>query len=351
MNLTSNELDTLVAQHIPRFILSVGERDYPSSIEKFLTHCNVVSETDATVLLEGPLTVSGLESWSSTFSGDWDTVTLSPVIDAEGFFATPFDPNAPIYCNVFPHSENPTTVLVINYCLFFHNNKGKVFSVGAHVADIEHVSVEIDIGTGDAIRYYFGRHGQEEGAWIEADDAELTKTDDGRVHVYCARGSHGFYHEGGQQTFSRFYGFGNDVVSSDEGRHLGDDTATVLDTADGVLDVSAPDPHAFLAFQGDLGDGHVTNFTAKAWWQDETANGDTMRVLPTETTITKWMNSLPFIGLCLILVIFMAVTYKMPKSGLMKKGVVGFVGLTILALLAITGLKFYDGVVCCDMYI
>jgi len=77
----------------------------------------------------------------------------------------------------------------------------------AHEADLEHVTIEIDLETDKIIRIFFGAHGVHEGMWATPGQFEVEGT---HPVIYVAKGGHGNYPRKG--TWVRIYGFGNDLT-------------------------------------------------------------------------------------------------------------------------------------------
>lgn len=144
-------------------------------------------------------------------------------------------------------------------------------SVGAHQADIEHITVEVEKEAYQAIRdpscsiepfvrrVYFAAHGTHDGQWIKKEDL---KWDHGKILCYSARHSHASYqHEG---TICRCLG----CISDHTGRGLRWSPREL---------VNITDETKWNLFSGYLGSPHtVPTPKYHSWWGNE------------EETSTNW---------------------------------------------------------------
>ena len=138
----------------------------------------------------------------------------------------------------------------IVYMYFFAYNSG-YFGVGAHVGDIEHVSVFLkqndDSGEYEIQKMYYAAHGSKWGKWVDKQDIEFIGD---HPVIYISKGSHASYHKPG--IYWRVFGLANDCC--DRG---------FLWTPQ-VIDVNNK---SVMLYQGKW--GTVRNFVASSWWKSE----------------------------------------------------------------------------------
>ena len=81
-----------------------------------------------------------------------------------------------------------------------------VVGVGHHDADIEHVTIEIDLDTMLPSRVYFACHSWTEGVWVDWRDTLRDEKEPERILAFVAYHGHGHYCHAGR--FIRIFGFG-----------------------------------------------------------------------------------------------------------------------------------------------
>lgn len=130
-------------------------------------------------------------------------------------YDNPYNLTHPVYITTYTEFDK----YYINYAMYYEYNNGKIFNIGGHIDDLEHITIELD-NSYSPNRIYYGRHTSKEGKWYIMDQIE-------RPWVYIALGSHGNYAKAGDHTYERYYGFGNDYTS-DRGKVI-DPTPVILD--------------------------------------------------------------------------------------------------------------------------
>lgn len=163
----------------------------------------------------------------------------------------------PLYVHTWQPSND---LLYVSYThLYAYNGPTHVMGVdvGAHYADLEHTTVEVTLtpaGEMNLNRMYFSKHNG--GNWVSSPFVLRQGT---RPVVFSAKCSHASYEY--PQVCSRFYGVVADVAGPGL---LWDVQQTVLLPDDPAL---APRNTGWMSvFQGSLGDGAVTSFRGKSWW-------------------------------------------------------------------------------------
>ena len=150
------------------------------------------------------------------------------------------NPQAPVYVHSFRTSPQD---VYMTYFLFYAVNPaartvcGCSSGYGFHYADLEHVTVHVHAG--QLHRVYYSKHSG--GNWVLSDG--------GRPLVYVALGSHANYETPGFQW--RFWGLLPDRTSA-QGPVLAHQPLEM---------VQGP-----LVFRGTYGDGAVSGFTTKSYW-------------------------------------------------------------------------------------
>lgn len=99
----------------------------------------------------------------------------------------------------------------ITYVYFYpYNSASKILGLteaGEHLADIEHITIELDIYN-TPLRYYYASHGKKEGTWYQPSEIEF---ENDRPVIYVARGTHASYNK--PAIFPRFFGFTKDETN------------------------------------------------------------------------------------------------------------------------------------------
>jgi len=147
--------------------------------------------------------------------------------------------------------------------------------VGAHSADIEHVTLRVSLDGQRVDWVYFGAHGMADGVWRRADQLALLPSDrpwGTRPQVYSSRHSHGLYPEAG--TWCRICGFANDVTSGPaaDGRNAWDPAVPavlLLDPLDRRFDGKAQGGTKWLAYPGTLGEDGIDAIRGQGFWARE----------------------------------------------------------------------------------
>lgn len=80
-------------------------------------------------------------------------------------------------------------------------------NAGQHPADLEHLTVELDLATQSLLRVMFSAHGTKDGRWVNASDIQF---EDGKMVSYMALNGHGLYPKEG--IAFRLFGLANDYL-------------------------------------------------------------------------------------------------------------------------------------------
>lgn len=173
-----------------------------------------------------------------------------------------YSPSPPIYGIEQTFVGQRADRLYVTYVTFFCRNGAYdillgLFETGAHDADIEHVTVEINRATMKPTRYYYGAHGSDEGTWWPAPTTSV-----GPPLVYIALHGHGNYARTG--VVLRFFGFGND--HTDQGHRWDPHVIAVLPPSHPEFD--ALNGGGFVHYQGDWEPTGISGVPNKAWFSE-----------------------------------------------------------------------------------
>lgn len=153
-------------------------------------------------------------------------------------------------------------MLHLQYIFMYANNPGYSCGLGRHKADIEHVTLQFAEDRRSIQQVYFSAHGHTQGMWVKGGECEYT--DDNRLKVYAALGSHACYPHA--KTYWRIMGLTNDVCSNSGLR--------VHATADPVVE-KLPDA-VWTKWKGKMGPGGVSSVRRQGWFEKE--NGVTATI-------------------------------------------------------------------------
>jgi hypothetical protein len=81
-------------------------------------------------------------------------------------------------------------------------------NAGQHPADLEHLTVDLDMATQSLIRVMYSAHGTLDGRWVKESDIEM---ENGKIVCYMALNGHGLYHKEG--IAFRLFGLANDDLA------------------------------------------------------------------------------------------------------------------------------------------
>jgi hypothetical protein len=232
----------LVDLYKPFLYLHSGEKYYPTSIEGYITHCQLWYKN---TLVKNSIRGVDLDLDRSTERPDLKTYNLRTTFQNERNAARII---APIYAHLFTHEGKRYLQYIFKYA---YNAAYQIFfkNVGAHYADFEHVTIELNAQNSPQ-RIYFAAHGYNWGAWRDWDSIELH---DNRPVVYVARGSHASYWAPG--VYWRIFGLANDLC--DSGTEWDPNTVVVLNN------------QPYLEYRGTWGFNKIRGPNRNKWWTVE----------------------------------------------------------------------------------
>lgn len=181
-------------------------------------------------------------------------------LDYEGPVGPPMDDveDVPFYGRLDERMHRGEPVFALLYMFFWPWNAPykplPSLSIGAHMADLEHVRIIVDKRTLRIIQVYFGAHGHADGVWLNADQLNYDDSEHLRVLVYPGKGSHANYDRPGDH--SRLMGLADDH-NDHRGFFWNRKHRAVV-----------PFPPSILHYGGRLS-RHVVNAWQQAWWQRE----------------------------------------------------------------------------------
>lgn len=181
----------------------------------------------------------------------------------------------PLYVHVLNPSKNQ---LFVSYThMYAYNGPTHLMGLklGEHYADLEHTTVEVKMnqaGEMELDRMYFSKH--DGGNWVSSSFLIRQGT---RPVVFSAKCSHASYEY--PQVCSRFYGVVADIAGPGL---LWNVQKTVFIPDNPVL---APRNTGWMSlFRGSLGDGSVTSFKGKSWWNTPDVAGSWHETYPVPTS-------------------------------------------------------------------
>jgi hypothetical protein len=189
-----------IKKYTPIVFLDREEKYRPISIEEYLTKASVYVREK---------TVSG-ETENRLLKNVADMTSIENPVQNSYLFSRE-DWNHYNY-PVLPRCYSASRVLSdgskqLEFHYFFPYNKGYLFGIGDHQADWEEVVLHYD-SSNNLQFVFFSSHKWKDGYWLKPEECEFI---DGRLVIYSARGSHGFYHK--EATWIRFLGTANDHTS------------------------------------------------------------------------------------------------------------------------------------------
>ena len=217
-------LKRAIARHVPQFHLHPHDRYMPCSVEYFMQHSELRSQspdgTTAVLVPRGALTGSVLCGHQDHYPNHRLWMELDP--DARKGESVHALHDVPVYAHVkCILSESGTTsdgveALEITYITLFAYNGHYdvipgVISTGAHDGDIEHITARIHPKSGDLIAMWYNSHRSRDGQWVAA--SEVRQGPYSRRHLaFIAKHGHGNYPTPG--TIHRHFFLGNDKCSA-----------------------------------------------------------------------------------------------------------------------------------------
>ena len=161
----------------------------------------------------------------------------------------------PVYVKVNERDNGNTDIV---YAFFYGYNGATnvlydTIHIGAHYADLEHITVTLDINDELKSVYYSAHSGG------ELVPAHKVKTENGHPVVYIAEKSHASYPDKG--TYVRIYGFGNDKTG-DRYKWTPEKFIHMRELSDPLYD---PKIHGFMRFRGSYGYDSVSDMGQRDW--------------------------------------------------------------------------------------
>lgn len=258
------DIESLVTDYKPVFVFSKEEKYYPCSAEYIISHSQLYSD-DTMIYDYGEVTDTILGS----------NVGNSLKINPESYRGQ--IETAPVY---YFTRQSDYFIDIVFFLYFTYNGAFNVLgiSVGDHEADIEHVTLRLDLVTRQVIAIYYSAH-SDEGRWIDKKDIKFI---DKRPIVYVAKYSHAMYHTEGRQW--RIMGFAND--KTDFGFAWNDYDLTGVEE----------DSPRWMSYTGKWSRDGVNSVIVKDWWLTQpTKNSNWLtRMLPLNCITNRFMDSVDF---------------------------------------------------------
>ncbi len=214
------EWNPYIEKFAPVLYLSKKEAYFPISIENYVLNPEtsmVDFKTGTVIIPPGEITMDRIYKEGKETNNTNENYFKAPECvkfgnnpvlhqDSEGNLTTP------VYAIVVSGKVDGVDKIFIHYIFFYGYNGAyriapigfHIKDVGAHEADIEHVTVQVDETTKTIDRVYFSAH-SDEGGWHSDNAFEGT-----HPVIYVARGSHANYPKKG--IYVRIFGFANDVT-------------------------------------------------------------------------------------------------------------------------------------------
>lgn len=274
----------LVDRFKPVVWIDRSEPNNPFSVDNYLLAANVLDAPDGNIVLGGPLTSQILyDNQNSIPAGA--TLGIMETKEEEvkaGTTLSTVNSQCPLYCRI--NTTETNIYLTYMFSFGFNGNYPVLFGLfptGAHWADFEHLTIELDLSGTTIQRVYFGAHSTENGKWMNPDKILYH---DGRVLMFTARGSHAMYYW--NRFYIRFGGFANDLVS--EGK-LWDSNDVILLYDPSEVDFD-PATMGFLTFGGSWGNGKISGLQNKYFWDNPEAGGESASPWASRVNVsTQWI--------------------------------------------------------------
>lgn len=219
-------------RYSPIIYLHPEEIAWPIDPKDYFEHpkTRILVKSTGQVKLHPPLTLEGIDIFVKMMKGNNDfmvdvdrSVLRGAVPLKDGIIRTP------LYYYAF-YSEDKTK-LYFQYLFFYGYNAPYPLQFGpllfavddkydiqnAHEADLEHITMQVDVATGEVDRIFFAAHGSAEGAWVQKSVVQWSSGQSpsgvpaGHPIVYSARFSHASYWKEG--IWVRVFGMANDYTA------------------------------------------------------------------------------------------------------------------------------------------
>ena len=183
----------IAEKYEPIFYFHREERYYPISIEKYLSHCQMVDDKNNIVISSGNVELKHLE--------DNEYSKNSLVIKTKIRTITK-------YITIYAKISETDNYYYITYYMIFQNNKGYkilgcIKNVGEHLYDLEHVTVKVLKESESIETIFYSSH--DDGEMHTINNIEFENS---RPIVYIAKNSHATYNRIG--TIYRIWFLAND---------------------------------------------------------------------------------------------------------------------------------------------
>ena len=192
----------------PVFYLTRDECFMPMSFLDYMSGSNLVDQ-NCNVVIKSPVSSTALFNYAKANNGAANCTFQ--LVDRNMIFGDKNLYQVPVYTN----TVKANGMTYINYSVFFGFNGFFIIPVlvenlcqGGHVADLEHVTLELD-AKNNPTRMLYSRHGSAEIQWINWSDVPK---ENGRPVVYIARQGHGMYQGAGEWVRPETVGFANDFA-------------------------------------------------------------------------------------------------------------------------------------------
>jgi hypothetical protein len=246
----------LVERFAPIVYLHPQELYLPQSIPLYLQQCQLWQ--DHSKRINAPLTALTLPQGPGH-----QCMSVKPVDTKTNYGHPTFQHHVPYYVHTRHSSPNPTHIDITYIFTYAYNGPLHLFGcsslpVGAHQADVEHVTFRIDVNQQMLVKAYFAAHQSQDGMWVVP---EQMQWEQGRPVVYAALGSHASYPQ--PQTYWRLWGAANDHCAQ------GGKRWDPLHREGGGLE-RIDENTWWNTFSGHLGyPDHVATPMYQRWWNDE----------------------------------------------------------------------------------
>jgi len=300
------ELDRIARRFQPKIWLYEEEKYRPCSIAHYLSHCNLMYDPVGCGRLEEYLLVKAApkpseldehtlfkllrEVQERTSDPRLEGITFENMMRSrfhcvlnseEGRYGVPWSEinRVPFYCRLRRYSDHWEIVYILT---FAYNGPFRICGreVGAHCADVEHVTVRTNKDATKMEWCFFGSHGVADGVWRHFDEFESVHGDmpyPTRPVVYVADHSHATYPAPG--TWYRLCCLANDIVSGGKHRELSHciwdpivPPLLLFDSRDPRFDpVRDHEELGFMMYSGTLGEDCVAPPMHQGWWHAESA--------------------------------------------------------------------------------
>jgi hypothetical protein len=245
-----NLIAFLILQFIPVFVFHTNESVLPTSIEHYISKCEMWPPIANVTILSSEI----LHSLPNTQN---HTLRLKKKYKQQPIKKTP------IYVKVITTNH----FIYITYVLFYSSQPSyfTFFAVGDHDADIEHLTVKINKQEHNIHSIYYASHTSSEGLWVKPNNFDTINS---HPVAYVALNGHGMYNKRGY--YFRYFGFGNDVTGS--GHHWQPSSNKIIRLNHTDYDRKI---HGFINFEGTYGNGRVDAIQTRDWWTNpasETSN-------------------------------------------------------------------------------